>query len=181
MRTTAAARRYAKALFSIAEEFDGVAQIRAELTAIGEMVEESKELTDVLLTPLHPVEERKRVLATLCGDADFSDTVRNFLAFLVDQRRLVDLAGIREEYERLADELSGVLTAEVFSASALDGDREERLRRALSAATGRDVRLEIQLDPELIGGVIAKVGDVVFDGTLRAQLGQLRATMTKGS
>ena len=92
MRTTAAARRYAKALFSIAEESDGVAQIRAELTAIGEMVEESKELTDVLLTPLHPVEERKRVLATLCRDADFSDTVRNFLAFLVDQRlKLIDM------------------------------------------------------------------------------------------
>lgn len=181
MRTTAAARRYAKALFSIAQEDDAVDQIRAEMTAFGEMIAESKELADALLTPLHPVEERKRVLGALCREAGFSNTIRNFMAFLVDQRRLVDFDGIREEYERLADELSGVLTAEVFCASALGDDREERLRRALSAATGRDVRLDIQLDPELIGGVIAKVGDVVFDGTLRAQLGQLRATMTKGS
>ena len=180
MRTTAAARRYAKALFSIAREMDGVAEIRSELTAMSEMLEESRELSDVLLTPLHPVEERKRVLAFLCRNAGFRDTVRNFMAFLVDQRRLVDFAGIRDEYERLADELSGVLTAEVVSASALDDGREERLRSALSAATGRDVQLEIQLDPELIGGVIAKVGDVVFDGTLRAQLDQLRASMTKG-
>ena len=76
---------------------------------------------------------------------------------------------------------AGLVTAEVVSARELDANEEERLRRALSAATGREVRLDIQLDPGVIGGVIAKVGDLVFDGTLRAHLGQLRATMTKGS
>ena len=181
MKSTAAGRRYAKALFTLAQEESRVAEIREELSNLSELVAQNPELSRVLLTPLHPVEERKNVLDALIREAGLSKTVRHFMAFLVDQRRLVDFDGIREEYERLADEQAGLVTAEVVSARELDANDEERLRRALSAATGREVRLDIQLDPELIGGVIAKVGDLVFDGTLRAQLGQLRATMTKGS
>jgi F-type H+-transporting ATPase subunit delta len=181
MKSTAAGRRYAKALFTLAQEESRVAEIREELFNLSEFVAQNPELSRVLLTPLHPVDERKNVLDALIRKAGLSTTVRHFMAFLVDQRRLVDFDGIREEYERLADEQAGLVTAEVVSARELDANDEERLRRALSAATGREVRLDIQLDPELIGGVIAKVGDLVFDGTLRAQLGQLRATMTKGS
>jgi len=180
MRTTAAARRYAKALFTLAQEEGHVAEIRAELGELTDLIERSPELSEALLTPLHPVDERKNVLDDVTRQAGLSVTVRHFMAFLVDQRRLVDYKGIRDEYERLADELSGVVTAEVVSARQLDSEKQERLRRALSAATGRDVQLDIQLDPELLGGVIAKVGDLVFDGTLRAQLGALRDSMTKG-
>ena len=181
MKSTAAGRRYAKALFTLAQEESRVAEIREELSNLSELVAQNPELSRVLLTPLHPVEERKNVLDALIREAGLSKTVRHFMAFLVDQRRLVDFEGIREEYDRLADEQAGLVTAEVVSARDLDANDEERLRRALSAATGREVRLDIQLDPGLIGGLIAKVGDLVFDGTLRAQLGQLRATMTKGS
>ena len=181
MKTTAAARRYAKALFALAQEEGRVAEIRSELGGLTDLIEQNPELAEALLTPLHPVEERKNVLDALTGEAGLSPTVRHFMAFLVDQRRLVDYGGIREEYDRLADELSGLVVAEVVSATALDDEKQERLRRALSAATGRDVRLDIQLDPELLGGVIAKVGDLVFDGTLRAQLSAMRDSMTKGS
>jgi F-type H+-transporting ATPase subunit delta len=94
---------------------------------------------------------------------------------------LVAFSAIHEEYDRLADELSGRLTAEVRTATPLDDEQRERLRAALSGATGRDVELEVTLEPELIGGAIAKVGDLIFDGTLRAQLEQLRINLTKGS
>ena len=70
------------------------------------------------------------------------------------------------------------MTAEVVSASPLDDRRKDRLRRALSERTGQEVRLEIEIDPSLIGGAIAKVGDLVFDGSLRTQLGQLRAALS---
>jgi F-type H+-transporting ATPase subunit delta len=70
------------------------------------------------------------------------------------------------------------LTAEIVSASPLDDRRKDRLRRALSERTGQEVRLEIEVDPALIGGAIAKVGDLIFDGSLRTQLGQLRNTLT---
>ena len=94
-----------------------------------------------------------------------------------DQRRLVDYAAIAVEYARLADEDQGLLTAEIVAASDLDERRRDRLRRALSDRTGREVRLEIQVDPSLVGGAIAKVGDLVFDGSIRTQLQHLRSNL----
>ena len=74
-----------------------------------------------------------------------------------------------------------MVTAEVLSASPLDDRRKDRLRRALSERTGQEVRLEVEVDASLIGGAIAKVGDLVFDGSLRTQLGQLRNTLKKSA
>ena len=79
------------------------------------------------------------------------------------------------------DEAAGLVTADVISATSLDEAREDRLRRALSERTGFEVRLEVDVDPSLIGGAIAKVGDLVFDGSIRAQLDQLLANLTKES
>jgi F-type H+-transporting ATPase subunit delta len=181
MATSMAAKRYARALFSLAKEESHVAEVRAELGAIAELLEENAEIRNALLTPLHPVKERKAVLQALAGTMALSGLLRNFYSFLADRRRLVDFAGIREEYERMADEASGLLTAEVISSTPLDDRRKDRLRRALSERTGREVKLDIHIDPDLIGGAIAKVGDLVFDGSLRTQLSQLSATLTKGS
>jgi F-type H+-transporting ATPase subunit delta len=181
MRASAAARRYARALFELAREEHRVAEVRGELDRMSDLLAESGELHDALLTPLHPVDERKGVLDAVSASLELSTTVRHFQSYLIDQRRLVDFPAICEEFARLADETSGLLTAEVTAASPLDDRRKDRLRRALSQATGREVRLEVKVDPELIGGAIAKVGDVVFDGTLSAQINHLRANLMKGS
>jgi F-type H+-transporting ATPase subunit delta len=181
MRASGAARRYARALFELAREEHRVADVRGELERTSELLSESDELRSALFTPLHPVDERKKVLNAVAVSLELSQTVRHFQSHLIDQRRLVDFPAICEEYARLADETSGLLTAEVTAASPLDDRRKDRLRRALSQATGREVRLEVKVDSELIGGATAKVGDVVFDGTLSAQLSQLRANLTKGS
>ena len=76
---------------------------------------------------------------------------------------------------------AGLAATRVVSASPLDERRRDRLRRALSQRTGREVRLEVEVDPSLIGGAVAQVGDLVFDGSLRTQLSALRATLMKGS
>ena len=91
------------------------------------------------------------------------------------QERISD----REEVERLASQEAGLRRAEIVSAGALRDDQLERLRRALSTRTGAEVEVSIQVDPSLLGGVIAKVGDLVFDGSLRTQLRQLRANLTR--
>ena len=111
----------------------------------------------------------------------FKETRAHFLQFLIDQRRLVHFEAIHEEFERLANEASGLVTAHVRAASELDERKQDRLRRALSQRTGREVRLDIRVDPSLVGGAIATVGDMVFDGSVRTQLGRLRSTLTKGS
>ena len=88
---------------------------------------------------------------------------------------------IVEEYGRLADAASGLVVAQVTAASELDERKRARLRRALSDRTGQEVRLEVTVDPDLLGGAIARVGDTVFDGSIRAQLERLRANLMKGS
>lgn len=180
MRSTAAARRYARALFALAHEGGAVTRIREELAAIGHAFAEAPELRHALLRPLHPAAERRAVLRDLCQRLGASDTMRKFLAFLVDQRRLVDYEAILEEYERLADAAAGRVRAEVVCASALQSEQLERLRRALSARTGRDVEVDVRIDETLIAGAVAKVGDLVIDGSLRTQLAQLRDSLTRG-
>lgn len=180
MPTTAAARRYARALFQIAREDRRVGEVLGELDTLATMLDENESLRNALLTPLHPVEERKAVMKSVSQASGVSASVTNFYSYLIDQRRLVDFYGIREEYQRLANEDAGLMTAVVTAASPLDDRRKDRLRRALSERTGQEVQLDIQIDPTLIGGAIAKVGGMVFDGSLRTQLSKLRANLTKG-
>ena len=181
MRGGTAAHRYAKALFGLAEDERRHREVRNELGKLSSLFGESRELRDALLTPLHPASERKAALHEISGRLAVSPLVQNFFSYLIDKRRLIDFRAITEAYGELADNAEGLLTAEVVSASPLDDRRMDRLRRALSERTGREVRLEIQVNPALIGGAIAKVGDLVFDGSLRTQLRQLRANLTKGS
>lgn len=181
MRSSAAARRYARALFALAREEERVAEVEAEIDGLCRLLSESVPLREALLTPLHPAKQRQAVLGALTRQLQLSATVRRFYAYLIDQRRLVDLDAIRSEYAQLAAEASGRTKAEVVAASPLDGDRQERLRRALSRRTGREVELEVKVDPALIGGAVAKVGDLLFDGSLRTQLTQLRANLMKES
>jgi F-type H+-transporting ATPase subunit delta len=180
MQSSAAARRYARALFSLARDGDAVESVRGELAGMAGLLEAAPELRAALFRPLHPVSQRRAVLERLAERGSLSRNVRNFLLYLVDQRRLVDFDAIRAEYERLADDAAGRQQAEVVSASPLRPEQRERLRRALAARAGREVELDVRVDPALIGGAIAKVGGLVFDGSLRTQLAQLRDNLTKG-
>ena len=180
MLSSVAARRYARALFALAKEEGRIADIRGELQGLSGLLDANAELRNALFRPLHPVAERRAVLREVSERLGASPTVRNFFTFLVDQRRLVDFDGIKGEYERLADDAAGKTKADVLTATPLSGDQQERLRRALSARTGSDVELDVVVDSSLLGGVIASVGALVFDGSLRTQLTQLRASLTKG-
>jgi F-type H+-transporting ATPase subunit delta len=179
-RSSAAARRYARALFSIARDDGAVESVRGELDAMGRLLDEAPELRRALFRPLHPVKERRAVLAGVGQRAGISASVQNFLMFLIDQRRLVDFDAIRSEFGRLADDAAGRIKAEVVSASELPEAQRERLRLAIARRTGREVDLEVAVDPGLIGGAVARIGGMVFDGSLRRQLGQLRDTLTRG-
>ena len=179
MARGAAARRYAKALFELAKEAEKVAEVVGELTSMEDLLEGNPELHGVLFRPLHPVAQRRAVLDGVTDRIGASPTVQNFFSLLIDQRRLVDFPAIHEEFERLVSEDAGLRRAEVVSAGPLRDDQLERLRRALSTRTGGEVEVSVRVDPSLLGGVIAKVGDLVFDGSLRTQLRQLRANLTR--
>ena len=177
MAAEEAARRYAKALFELAREAERADETHAELRALCALLDANAELRSVLQEPLHPAAERRKVLDAVAAQAGAGALLRNFCAFLIEQRRLVDLAGIAREYLRLADAAQGRAKALVRSASPLSAKQQARLQRALSARCGSEVTLEIVLDETLLGGVIAQVGDRVMDGSLRGQLERLRRSL----
>ena len=179
MVSAGAARRYARALFGLARDAGRVDAMRSELASLAEVLDETPELRRALFRPLHPAAERKAALAALAERLGASAILRNFLQFLIDQRRLIDFATIRTEYERLADEASGRMRAVVTSASPLAEAQKERLCEVLARKSGHDVAVEWKLDASLLGGVVATMGDLIFDGSLRTQLRQLRASLTK--
>jgi F-type H+-transporting ATPase subunit delta len=178
-RGAAAARRYGKALFGLARDEGRIEDVRRELGALLDVTREHAGVRDVLAQPLHPAKERHRVLAALSEPLRLSPLLRNFGSFLIDQRRMVDLPAIAAEYGRLADEAAGRTRAEVVAASPLTEAQAERLRSALSTRVGREVELSLRVDPELIAGAVARVGDLVFDGSLKTQLAQIRASLAK--
>jgi F-type H+-transporting ATPase subunit delta len=176
----AAGRRYAKALFQLASEAGQVAQVRRELDHLATLLAESPELAGVLLQPLRPVAERRKVLAAVAERMHAGPLLRPFYQVLIDHRRLVDLESIRVEFAGLADEQAGLRRAQVRSARPLSEAQLERLRRALAERLGHEVKLEVEIDPELLGGVVAQVGDLLLDGSVRTQLRQLRASLASG-
>ena len=180
MKSSAAARRYARALFSLAKEDGRTQEVRSNLEALSQLFKQSPELREALLAPLYPVAERRAVLKSIAEHEGLSAVVRNFYSYLIDQRRLVDFSGICSEFARLADEDAGVITAEIVSATPLDDACRERLQRVLSERTGYEVQLDLVVDPDLLGGAVAKVGDLSFDGSIRSQIEQLREDLTKG-
>jgi F-type H+-transporting ATPase subunit delta len=180
MRATAAARRYARALFSLARDEGRVDALRAELDALVTLLGANRELRDAIFRPLWPSAERRQVLRSVCERLGASDTLRRFCSLLVDQRRVVEIESIHAVYAELADEAAGRMRAKVVSASPLSDAQRERLRSALSARTGRVLELELERDPELLGGAVAQVGGLVFDGSLKTQLAQLRASLMRG-
>jgi F-type H+-transporting ATPase subunit delta len=180
MRSPAAARRYARALFSIARDETRIEDVRRELVAIQEVMRESRELRDAILQPLHPGAERRRVFKEVCQKLGTSGVVTNFCTFLVDQRRVIDFDSICDAYGRLADDAAGRTRARVVSASPLSDTQRSQLKTALAARTGLQVELEESVDSSLLGGAVASVGGLVFDGSLRTQLEQLRSSLTRG-
>lgn len=177
----AAARRYARALFSLATEEGETQSIRDQLDGMNRLLDENPELRRRLLQPIHPVIERRAVLIGVCERGGLSRSVQNFFSYLIDQRRLVDFSGIRDEYERMADEAAGRVRAELRCASPLDERQRERVTAALARRTGKQIDLTVLVDQTLLGGAIATVGGLVFDGSLKTQLSQLRVTLVKGS
>ena len=177
MPSSAASRRYARALFGLAQESEKVPEVGVQVDTMKRLFEASPDLRNALFRPLHSASERAAALRGVCELAGLQSVVRSFMLFLIDQRRLVDFDGICDEFQRLADEAAGRLRAEIVTSSPLSNEQRARLARVLSERTGRSVDLEIRVDPDLIGGAVAVVDGALFDGSLKTQLMQLRESL----
>ena len=168
---------YAKALFAVAEAEGNLEDSEDELFRFGKIVERETALRESLTDPGLPTDRKKALVRELLGNKVSSQTV-SLLGFIVDQGRGKDLPKITEALAELAARRRRRAVAEVRSAVPLDAARTKRLVKALSEATGRDVEVKTVIDPSVIGGVVARVGDQVFDGTIRRKLEMAREQLS---
>jgi F-type H+-transporting ATPase subunit delta len=167
-------RRYAKALLQIGIASKSFDVLGRELDRAAETIASSPELKNALENPVFPTHKRRLVLEELARRLALSASVRNLLLLLLDKGRIAALPDIARAHRELVDEQAGRARAVVTSAAPLDATVESRLKGALEKQTGKTVILDKRIDPTLIGGVVAQVGDLLFDGSIKTQLEQMR-------
>ncbi|HEX9051853.1 MAG TPA: ATP synthase F1 subunit delta [Anaeromyxobacter sp.] len=168
------ARRYAKALFSLAVESGRAEPWAKSLEALREAVLASPDLRDVLSNPVYSREQRRAIVEKLAAALKLDAEPANLLFLLGDRNRLGYLAAIVDTFRELADHHLGRLRATVTSAVKLDDQAAQAIADELSRKHGAQILLDRAVDPALLGGVVAQVGSLVYDGSVRTQLEDLR-------
>ena len=168
------ARRYAKALLQLGIDGKNYDEMGVELARLLALVEGSAELKSALENPVFPHSQRKNIVREIVAKLGVSKVVEHFVLLLLDHNRFMALAAIVREYRLLCDEQAGRVRALLTSARALSPALEGRIKSALERRTGKTVILERREDPSLIGGVTAQIGDLIYDGSVRAQLARVK-------
>jgi F-type H+-transporting ATPase subunit delta len=170
-----AAVRYARALLDVAvKEKADLELIENELSQFADLFKQYPLLEKVLLNPAVPVPRKRAAVADILAQAKFTPIVTKLLTLLADRDRLVLATDLLAAYrDRLLDH-RGVVRAEVTTAAALDAGRTQAIQNGLAALTGRKVLLVTKIDPSIIGGLIARVGSTVYDGSVTRQLEKMK-------
>jgi F-type H+-transporting ATPase subunit delta len=179
MRADAVARRYARALFELAEERGLVDPVRAALAETAHTLDDAR-VTRVLTGPVPP-ESKRTLLVSIASDVGAPPIFRDFLLLLSDHDRIQHVSAIREVFDALVDRHRGVTRATVRSAAALTTEELTEVTRVFGGMTGKQVVAELAVDPALLAGVIVEAEGRVYDGSLRTQLAKLREQMATGS
>ncbi|MEJ2587240.1 MAG: ATP synthase F1 subunit delta [Deltaproteobacteria bacterium] len=173
-------RRYAKALLSLGQEDGNYTEYGENLKEFGAFCADNKEFIQVVSNQLFSVEERKKILDVVLGKSKFPDLLKNFLRLLLDKNRIGAIEEISDYYSKLTDDISNITRAEVTTARTLAGDAQERLKKALADFTSKDVKMVVREDEALIGGLVVKIGDMVLDGSVKAQIEGLKESLKRG-
>jgi len=175
----AVAQRYARALADVALQRKKAEEIRNELAVFAALIRESADLRNLLASPAVSREKKHSVVEALARRVGVSQTLRNFLFVLVDNRRAGMLAEIREAFEAQLLERMGITHAQVTTAKELTAAEKADLAKALEQLTGKRVEAEYKQDSGLIGGAVVRIGSTVYDGSVRQQLNRLRASLAQ--
>jgi len=175
----AIARRYAKALLALGQEDGNFSQYGKELTAFTKVMA-NNEVAEALTNPIYPEETRRKILKAILAKMGLSKIVENFLGLLMDKMRIGHIEAINQYFQRLVDEVNNVQRATILTAEPMGGDLEKEIRATLEKMTGKTIFLEVRTDPEIIGGIVAHVGDLTLDGSVKTQLHNLKEFLIKG-
>jgi F-type H+-transporting ATPase subunit delta len=174
MSSRASATRYARALLDVVIKEAEPAQVGQQLATLASLFNENTDLQKALTNPAVPVTAKRGIVQELATRLEMAPPAAKLLLMLADRDRLALIPALHEVYAARLREHQQVITAEITTAAPLSPERAAQLQQRLSQATGRTITMTTSVDPELIGGAVARVGSTVFDGSIAAQLQQLR-------
>ncbi len=177
MIDTTLAKRYAKALVEIAQERNALDKYAEDLEGLCRLVEASRDFRELLTNPVFTKEDRKNIAGQILQKMGADDMLKNFVYLLIDRKRIDQLAGVEKAFGEKVDAIRGITRGELISAEPLGPQDLSRVTETLAEIIGKQVIVTTKVDPTLIGGLVARVGDMVFDGTIRTQLNQLKESL----
>ncbi|OKO83815.1 F0F1 ATP synthase subunit delta [Bradyrhizobium sp. AS23.2] len=169
--------RYATALFELARDQKVVDEVKADLDKFDALLNESADLKRLVLSPVFAADAQSRALSAVLDKAGIAGISANFLKVLTANRRLFAVSDVIRAYRALVAKFKGETTADVTVAEALSGKNLDALKVALKSVTGKDVALNVKVDPSIIGGLVVKLGSRMVDGSLRTKLNSIKHAM----
>ena len=176
------ARRYARALFALGKK-NGLPELESYASGLGTLratLAESPDLARVFRNPIFAPEEKKLVIKQIAAKLKLKGAILNFCLLLAEKDRLRELERIAAVFDQLLDAEKGVIRGELLTAVKLDAVKQAAVVKELEKKAKRTLVLSFGVDPEILGGVVLKVGDQVMDASLRAQLSILKDTIKRG-
>lgn len=177
MSVQTVARRYALALVDVVLPRGEARDIQSELTEWETMLQANPNLREVFANPTVALEKKRAVLNRLIEIGRPRATTANFLKVLLQNQRLTELGEINRKFAQVLDERAGMMAATVTTARTVPEDARQRLHDKLMTITGKKVRIDFATDPELIGGLVTRIGSTVYDGSVKNQLQQIKERM----
>jgi F-type H+-transporting ATPase subunit delta len=171
------AGRYAVALFELARDQDALDEVAGDLTGFRSLLQESADLRRLIESPVLSREDQGRAISALAERAGFAGLTQQFLGLLAQKRRLFALPAIIEAYLAMLGQHKGEVSAELVSAVALTDEQLAAVKEQLSKAVGQSVTLATAVDPNLLGGLVVRVGSRMIDASLRTKLQRLETVM----
>src|SRR3954453_18257036 len=170
---------YARSLFEVASERDALDVVREQLGQLADALQENRDLQVFFFSPYFSSEEKRDALGKAVTGAD--DAVANFLELVVEKHRMPAIFRIRPQYDRLWEDANKPLPVTITSAVALDGDTVDGIGKAIGDQTNRKVELTTNVDPDVLGGIVLRVGNSILDASIRNRLEQLRRQVAKAA
>jgi F-type H+-transporting ATPase subunit delta len=180
MNDLSIARRYARALSEQAKSQGITAEVDEDFALLAATLRDSRELVRVFESPIVPRHKKKAIVRSLF-ESRVQPVTLHFMELLVDKNREAIFPMVTRAYSELRDQESGVVAAHARVARELPADETREMQERIEAMTGKKVRLEIGIDEDLLGGAIVRIGDTVYDGSVRNKLGALHSQMRQGS
>ncbi|MCA1365423.1 MULTISPECIES: F0F1 ATP synthase subunit delta [Bradyrhizobium] len=169
--------RYATALFELARDQNVVDEVKADLDKFDALLNESADLKRLVRSPVFAADAQSKALSAVLDKAGIAGITANFLKVLTANRRLFAVADVSRAYRALVARFKGETTADVTVAEALSDKNLDALKVALKSVTGKDVALNVKVDPSIIGGLVVKLGSRMVDGSLRTKLNSIKHAM----